>query len=133
NPSEGKTRLVMTSTNTGVGKDVQISSAAVDLQGLTIGSTALASDDPNSSGVLEASANAKCSIDGLALVSATNTIDDAIPEVIFNLVAADKDKTVTVKVDQDRSGVTANVTKFVDAYNSLMSTPNSLTSIVKVG
>lgn len=133
NPSDGKTRLVMSSTATGVGKDVQISSDAADLQSLTIGSAALSGDDPDSSGVLEASANAKFSLDGLALESETNTIDDAIPDVTFNLLAADKDKTVTVKVDQDRSGVTASVKKFVDAYNVLMTTTNALTSITKVG
>lgn len=133
NPGDGKTRLVMTSTATGAGKDVQISSDAADLQSLTIGSTALASDDPNSSGVLEASTNAKFSLDGLALESESNTIDDAITDVTFTLVAADKDKTVTVKVDQDRSGVTASVKKFVDAYNALMTTTNGLTNITKVG
>lgn len=133
NPNDGKTRLVMTSTTTGVGQDVRISSDAADLQALTIGSAALSSDDPNSSGVLEASANAKFSIDGLALESETNTIDDAIPDMTFNLVAADKDKAVTVKVDQDRTGVTASVKKFVEAYNALITTTNSLTSITKVG
>lgn len=133
NPNDGKTRLVMTSTTTGVGKDVRISSDAADLQALTIGSAALSSDDPNSSGVIEASANAKFSIDGLALESETNTIDDAIPDMTFNLVAADKDKAVTVKVDQDRTGVTASVKKFVDAYNALITTTSSLTSITKVG
>ncbi|HCJ29899.1 MAG TPA: A-type flagellar hook-associated protein 2 [Pseudomonas sp.] len=133
NPSDGKTRLAMTSTSTGIGKDVQISSDAADLQGLTIGSAALSSDDPDSSGVLEAAGNAKFSINGLALDSESNVIDGAIPDVTFTLLAADKEKTVTVKIDQDRAGVTANVKKFVDAYNALMTTTNSLTSIVKVG
>lgn len=133
NPDDGKTRLVMTSSNTGVGKDVQISSSDAGLQDLAIGSGPLNSSDPDSGGVLEASANAKFSIDGLALQSATNTIEGAIPEVTFNLVAADKDKAVTVKVDQDRGGVTGNVKKFVEAYNALVTTTNSLTSIIKVG
>lgn len=133
NPSDGKTRLVLTSNNTGVGKDVQVSSADSSLQDLGIGSASLSADDPDSSGVLEASANAKFSIDGLMLESETNTVDGAIPDVVFNLVAADKDKTVTVKVAQDQAGVTSNIKKFVDAYNSLISTTDSLTSIVKVG
>ena len=133
NPDDGKTRLVMTSSNTGVGKDVQLSSNDAGLQDLAIGSGPLTSSDPDSSGVLEASANAKFSIDGLALQSATNTVEGAIPDVTFNLVAADKDKAVTVKVDQDRGGVTANVKKFVEAYNALITTTNSLTSIIKVG
>lgn len=133
NPSDGKTRLVLTSSVTGVGKDVQVSTTDSSLQDLGIGSASLSADDPDSSGVLEASANAKFTIDGLALESETNTVDGAVPDVVFTLVAADKDKTVTVKVAQDQAGVTSNIKKFVDAYNSLISTTDSLTTIVKVG
>lgn len=133
NPGDGKTRLVMTSTTTGAGKDVQISAAGPDLQDLVIGSGTLTSSDPDSSGVLEAATNAKFSIDGLAMESATNTVEGVIADVTFNLNAADESKSVTVKVDQDRGGVAANVRKFVEAYNALIKTTNSLTSIVKVG
>ncbi|WP_324733918.1 flagellar filament capping protein FliD [Pseudomonas paeninsulae] len=135
NPEDGKTRLIMTSSNTGAGKDVQIEAGA-GLEALAIGGGLLNQDDPgyaSQSGVLEASSNAKFSIDGLALQSASNTVDGAIPEVTFNLLAADKDKTVTVKVAQDQSGVTTNIKKFVEAYNSLMSTTQSLTSVTSVG
>jgi len=135
NPADGKARLVMTSTNTGADKDVQISASA-GLESLAIGSAMLDKDAPDfaeQNGVLEPSANAVFSIDGLQLQSATNTIKDAIPDVTFNLLAADADKTVTVTVAQDRTGVTANIKKFVDAYNSLIGTTNSLTGIIPVG
>lgn len=135
NPEDGKTRLIMTSTNTGAGKDVRIE-ASVGLEDLAIDGSLLSQGDPDyatQSGVLEASGNAKFSIDGLALQSASNTIESAIPEVTFKLVAADKDKTVTVKVAQDQSGVTSNIKKFVEAYNSLISTTKALTSVVAVG
>lgn len=133
NPSDGKTRLVMSSSTTGAGKDVQITSADVGLGELTIGTGTLNSADPASSGVLEASRNAQFSIDGLALESATNVVTGAIPEVSFNLLATNPDKAVTVTVDQDKSGVTANIKKFVEAYNKLISTTNGLTKVTAVG
>jgi flagellar hook-associated protein 2 len=135
NPVDGKARLVMTSSNTGADKDVQISAGA-GLESLEIGGAMLdknAPDFADQSGVLESSANAVFSIDGLQLQSATNTITNAIPDVTFNLLAADKDKTVTVTVAQDRTGVTNNIKKFVEAYNSLIGTTNTLTGIIPVG
>ncbi|MCQ4326878.1 flagellar filament capping protein FliD [Pseudomonas stutzeri] len=129
-PSTGKTRLVMSSTNTGEGKDVSIStSAGLEAFAIDTGSDATA----EVGGVLERAQNAKFTIDGLALQSATNKVEGAIPDVTLNLVAADKDKTVTVTVAQDQDGVTANIKKFVDAYNNLIKTTNSLTKVTKVG
>jgi len=125
-PSTGKTSLVMSSSNTGAGKDVSIAASA-GLDALTIDTS------EGSANVLERAQNAKFSIDGLAMQSATNKIEGAIPEVTLDLVAADKDKAITVTVAQDQAGVTANIKKFVDAYNNLIKTTNSLTRVTKVG
>ena len=133
NPSDGQTRLVMSSSTTGAGKDVQISSADAGLADLTIGAGTLDSADPASSGVLDASRNAQFSIDGLSLESETNVVTGAIAEVSFNLLATNPDKAVTVTVDQDKSAVTANIKKFVEAYNKLISTTNGLTKVTAVG
>src|SRR5690606_28984766 len=84
-------------------------------------------------GWLEQAQNAKFTIDGLALESATNKVEGAIPDVTLNLVAADKNKSITVTVAQDQEGVTANIKKFVEAYNNLIKTTNSLTKVTKVG
>jgi len=129
-PSTGKTRLVMSSTNAGEGKDVSIT-ASGGLEALAIDTANKATADEG--GWLELAQNAKFSIDGLALQSATNKVEGAIPDVTLNLVAADKDKAVTVTVAQDRDGVTANIKKFVDAYNNLIKATNSLTKVTKVG
>lgn len=128
NPSDGTTRLVMSSSNTGAGKDVQIE-ATGGLASLAIGTGTLDSANPASSGVLEASGNARFSIDGLVLESASNEVTGAIPDVTFNLLAAEPGKTVTVTVDHDRSGVAENIKTFVEAYNKLISTSNSLTKV----
>ena len=125
-PSSGETRLVMSSTNTGAGKDVSIS-ASEGLEELDIDIS------EGSAHVLERAQNAKFSIDGLAMQSAANKIENAIPDVTLNLVAADDKKTIKVTVAQDKDGVTANIKKFVDAYNNLIKTTNSLTRVTKIG
>jgi len=127
-PSSGNTRLVLSSSNTGAGKDVTIEGGAGNP--LNIGSGAVVG---SAGGVLESSKNAKFTVDGLALESATNKVEGAIPDVTLNLVATDKDKTSTVTVSQDVSGVTANIKKFVEAYNSLIKTTSSLTKVTRVG
>lgn len=136
-PETGDTRLVMSSSNTGAGKDVSISASAAGLEALTINTAnTIVDSDGNvssASGVLEAAQNARFSIDGLTMESATNKIEKAIPDVTLDLVAADKDKSITVTVAQDQEGVTANIKKFVDAYNNLIKTTNSLTKVTKVG
>ncbi len=129
-PSTGKARLVMSSTNTGEGKDVSIATSA-GLEALAIDTGGAAS--AVAGGVLERAQNAKFTIDGLALQSATNKVEGAIPDVALDLVSADKDKTVTITVAQDKEGVSANVKKFVTAYNNLIKTTNSLTKVTKVG
>jgi len=129
-PSTGKTRLVMSSSNTGEGKDVSIS-ASTGLEAFTIDTASKATAEEG--GWLELAQNAKFSIDGLALESATNKVEGAIPDVTLDLVAAGKDKSITVTVAQDQEGVTANIKKFVEAYNNLIKTTNSLTKVTKVG
>ena len=129
-PSTGKARLVMSSTNTGEGKDVSIAtSAGLEALAIDTGGAATAV----AGGVLERAQNAKFTIDGLALQSATNKVEGAIPDVALDLGSADKDKTVTITVAQDKEGVSANIKKFVTAYNNLIKTTNSLTKVTKVG
>ena len=129
-PSTGKTRLVMSSSTTGAGEDVSISASA-GVNSLAIDTENKAT--PDAGGVLERAQNAKFSIDGLAMQSKTNKVENAIPDVTLNLVAADDKKAITVTVAQDQGGVTANIKKFVDAYNNLIKTTNSLTRVTKVG
>lgn len=130
-PSTGKTRLVMSSSTTGAGEDVSITASNAALEELAISTEEKATADAG--GVLERAQNAKFSIDGLAMQSKTNKVENAIPDVTLNLVAADDKKAITVTVAQDQAGVTANIKKFVDAYNNLIKTTNSLTSVTKVG
>ncbi|MDT4824416.1 B-type flagellar hook-associated protein 2 [compost metagenome] len=133
NPSDGTTRLVLSSSKSGTGNDIQIASSDPDLSSLTIGGGTLSSADPASSGIIEAARNARFSIDGLELESASNSVTGAIPEVTLELKAASTEKSLTLTVDQDKGGVKTNIKKFVDAYNKVISTANQLTAVVPVG
>lgn len=129
-PRTGEARLVMSSSSTGEGKDVSISTS----EGL--GALKIDAENPATAevgGFLEKAQNAKFTIDGLALQSSTNKVTGAIADVTLNLASTSKDKASIVTVAQDAEGVTANIKKFVTAYNNLINTTNSLTRVTKVG
>lgn len=132
NPADGTSRLVLNAKETGTGQDISIETADAGLAALTVdGSVAVAG---NAAGYLQQAADAEFTIDGLALKSPSNTVDDAIPDVTFTLVGkTEADKPLTVSVGQDKSGVTTNIKKFVEAYNKLIATTNQLTSVTQVG
>ncbi|QLE86160.1 flagellar hook protein FliD [Shewanella sp. Scap07] len=67
-------------------------------------------------------------VDGQQLNSQTNEITGAIAGVTLNLTDADVNKTTTLKIEQDDEAVKENVQGFVDAYNSLMSSIDKLSS-----
>lgn len=138
-------RLVLSSNQTGAGKDISV---AVTDDG-SGGSNALSllafdpltlpvpdsQDDPR---VLVAAQNAKFTVDGLAVESETNTASDVIDGVTITLVGAqsqedrDNGKTIDLTIGEDKSGVKTAIKKFVDAYNKMISTANSLTSVTRV-
>lgn len=150
-------RLVLSSTKTGEGNDIQVSVAE---DGVTTGANALTTQAftptvdpgdpeafvaPNSTagngagGVITKAQSAELTVDGLQIVSASNSITTAVDGVTLNLVSAQSSadllagKTVDVTVGVDKAGVKTNLQKFVDAYNKLMSTTAQLTSVVQVG
>ncbi|MBX9754436.1 MAG: flagellar filament capping protein FliD [Pseudomonadaceae bacterium] len=142
-------RLVLSSSNTGVGNDIKVS--AVE-NGVSSGSAALTSlafdplvttTPPNTltgeAGIINKAQSAKFSVDGLPVVKPTNSIDDVISGVTISLVSAQSatdiaaGKTVDINITQDKGSVRANLQKFVDAYNKLIDTTSELTSVVKVG
>ena len=147
-------RLVLNSTHTGDGADVNVD---VTEDGISSGTVSLLTqqfspqvdpDDPGAfikpdsgsgaGGVISVARSAKLSIDGLQLERKSNTITDALEGVTLNLAsvqsAADiaDGKTVAVTVGTDKGSVKTNLQKFVDAYNSLMTTAGSLTAVAEV-
>ncbi|WP_439859066.1 flagellar filament capping protein FliD [Pseudomonas sp. MBLB4136] len=132
NPADGKSRLVLNAKETGTGKDISIETADAALASLALDGGIQSTGD--GAGFLQQAADAEFTIDGLALKSPSNTVSGAIPEVTLTLVGkTEVGKPLTLTVDQDKAGVTANIKKFVEAYNKLISTANQLTSVTQVG
>jgi flagellar hook-associated protein 2 len=132
NPADGKSRLVLSAKETGAGQDIFIETAEPALASLAVDGSIQSAGD--GAGYLQQAADAEFTIDGLALKSPKNAVDNAIPDVTFALLGkTEADKPLTLTVGQDNSGVTANIKKFVDAYNKLIKTSSQLTSVTQVG
>lgn len=132
NPADGKARLVLSAKETGTGQDISIETADPALAGLAIDGSSQSVGD--GAGYLQQAADAEFTIDGLPLKSPSNTVGGAIPDVTLTLAGkTEVDKPVTLTVGQDTSGVTANIKKFVEAYNKLITTSNQLTNVAQVG
>ncbi|QDF75909.1 MULTISPECIES: flagellar filament capping protein FliD [Shewanella] len=71
--------------------------------------------------------NAIVHIDGVKVVSQTNSIDDAITGVSLTLTDADIAKTTTLTVSQDTAKTQTAIEGFVESYNALMTTIQDLT------
>lgn len=121
-------RLVISSSKTGEGSDISVAA--------TGGLTDLAVDGSSATGAVATATtggyvtapaqDAEYTIDGLSMTSASNDVSGAISGVDFTLVAAEK-TTLTIKTNTD--GLTTSINSFVSAYNSLMSSIKSLTSV----
>lgn len=122
-PAGNTSRLVLSSDKSGAGNDLALAATGADLQ-------ALVTDMP---AALSEAKNAQFKIDGLTLESASNKVTGVIEGVSFNLLKAEEEKSFTLTVGENTTAVKDNLKKFVDAYNKLISTTSSLTSVVKVG
>lgn len=128
--------ITMTGTSTGTGK---ASLEDLTFPGATLDPTSFASTAEYDAAVAKAgktlttAASAKLTIDGLDVVSDSNTIDKAIDGVTIKLTGTTKtDEPLTLSVADNTSAVKANVQNFVTAYNKMMSTISSLTKVTTV-
>ncbi|MDB6049974.1 MAG: fliD [Pseudomonas sp.] len=121
-------RLVLGSTNTGAGTDISTSGIA----GLEIDGSALMDGTPGSAGHVGAVAqDAKFTVDGLAVTSASNVVTP-ISGISMTLLAG-AGATSTVTVATNTSGLQTSLQTFVTAYNALTKVLNSLTAPGVVG
>ena len=148
-------RLVLSSSKTGAGNDIQVE--AIE-DGTVTGVNTLTSQafvpvvdpdnaeafvspssDTGAAGVITKAKSSKVTIDGLQLVRDTNRIEDALEGVTLDLVSTQSSaelldgKTISVSVGVDKAGAKANLQKFVEAYNTLISATSQLTGVVSLG
>ncbi|MGY4532425.1 flagellar hook-associated protein 2 [Pseudomonas sp. TE3786] len=142
-------RLVLSSTKMGDGNDITMTGTSTgtgsgSLEDLTFPGATL---DPNdyvtpadydkavakAGKTITTAQSAKLSIDGLDVVSDSNTIDKAIDGVSIKLTGTtDKDEPLTLTVADNTSAVKSNVQNFVTAYNKMMSAVSALTKVTTV-
>lgn len=115
-------RLVLVSTESGQASSMQVSvTGDAALQNL------LAYDPAGTQTMKQTSVaqDAKLKINGIDIVSASNTVEEGIQGTTLTL---SKTGTTSLKLTSDTSTVSAAITAFVTAYNTLQSTAAKLTA-----
>lgn len=115
-------RLALSSTATGQASSMKISVAdTIPDTGLS----ALLNNDPAGSQAMSQTAtaqNALLTIDGIAVSKASNSVNDVITGVTFNLLKENPVTATNITVTRDTAAVTASVGAFVKAYNDITQT-----------
>ncbi|MDF3866050.1 flagellar filament capping protein FliD [Pseudomonas denitrificans (nom. rej.)] len=120
-------RLVLGSSVTGAGSDISVTTSGDSSLGVLAIDGANTKASATAGGYIDKPAmNASYTIDGLEMSSSVNKISSAISGVELSLVAEGKS---TLTVDTNTDGLKTSVQSFVDAYNALITSINSLTKV----
>ena len=115
-------RLVMSSTTTGAANAFRVTTADTDGNNTdSAGLSALAYDPAGgttSTSLTQTAANAKATVNGLTVTSATNALSGAVEGMTLNLVKVNTTP-VLVTVAPDTTSITTAITTFATAYSSL--------------
>lgn len=107
---DGGVRLVLTASSTGTASTLAVTSSATSFSDLQVAS------------------DAQIKVDGYTRTSSYNTITGVVDGVSINLLKAQVGSTATLTVAADTDAAKSGLKSFVDAYNSLLSTYNSLSA-----
>lgn len=114
------------------GQDARITGISVtgnvDLAAILTYDEATAETNPTLVTERAAAKNASFSVNGIAISSQTNTVEDAIEGLTINLVTAATDKTINLRVAADNTSAQAAVQGLVSAYNTVNNVLRGLTS-----
>lgn len=69
--------------------------------------------------------NASLTVDGIPIVSSSNTVTGAVPGLTINLNSADPNTDVTISATADSSTITSAISQFVTDYNTVVGQVNS--------
>lgn len=123
-------RLVLQGTNTGTANGFKISVADSDGNDTDASGLSALAFDPSASTsttLLQSAQNANLTIDGIAITSPTDTVSGAIPGVSLQLQNTTTTPT-TISVSQNTSNASGAIQAFVNGYNAMVNSINSLTS-----
>jgi flagellar hook-associated protein 2 len=124
-------RLVLNSTQTGANNSMEISVTDtgdgndIDTSGLSALAFNAAATNMTQP---QAAQDAKLAINGLDIVSSSNTVNTAIKGLSLNLQQAQPGKIVNVGIAQNNDDITTSINAFVKGYNDLLTIVNPLTT-----
>lgn len=122
-------RLVLTSSETGTNSQITIDGDS-DALDAAFGFNSTAADGLSGTDGMEqkvSAQDAKLTVNGISITSQSNTVEDALQGVTFNLTST-TENAETLSVSKDTESMTEAVEAFVKAYNSFQSTADNLTS-----
>lgn len=118
-------RLVLTSDSTGTESEMTVTYTGTDS---TDDASSLFGYDGTTGNMTETveALDAELTINGIAISSQSNTVEDALQGVTLNLSAIGSSQTLTIA--QDTDAILDAITAFVDAYNDYVTTVDDLTA-----
>jgi len=124
NVGGGNQRLILTADESGYDKRVDVAYGG-SLSAATFDFANANTDEDAVDGKMSdlTKLDASFSIDGFALTSADNSVDDAIDGLTISLAGEGQ---VQLNLARDDAGIEASAQKFVDAYNTLLGNIDSL-------
>ena len=137
---EHGSRLVLSSSKTGAGRDIPV--AVANESAAQTGQTSLsvlafdgtASDTEEGARVVTKASSAELYVDGLKVISQTNKVEGAVEGVTLDLKAVTaENEPLTISVAEDKAGVKKQIQSFVDSYNKLIGVINAQTKVTSVG
>lgn len=134
----GGQRLLLRSKETGLESGFQLTaSEGGDTDPLSAGNTDASglsrlTSAQITTGATQMAANAKATVNGIDVESATNTFENTVAGVTFKAEKlTELNKPITISVAKDTSAIQANVEAFVKAYNEVNKTLNESTKYDK--
>lgn len=117
----GAYQIVLTGRHTGATNAFTVSSSLTGGAGVTFqdgDNDGISGDSPADN--VQNAANASLTVNGLAVTSASNVVNDVVPGATLTLTKQDPTKTVTVTVTRDSEKPKERIGKLVTAYNDLV-------------
>lgn len=123
--SDSPYRLVLTSSSTGTDAEMTVSYSSTDSSDVASSLFGYADGTGNMTETVTAK-NTELTINGIAITSQSNTVEEALQGVTLNLTATGASQ--TLKIERDTDKILKAITAFVDAYNDFATTVDDLTA-----
>lgn len=118
-------RLVLTSDSTGTESDMTVTYTGTDSTDQASSLFGYDGSSGNMTQTVEA-LDAELTLNGISITSQSNTVEDAVQGVTLNLSAVGSSQTMTIS--QDTDAIYDAISTFVTAYNSYVSSVDTLTA-----